>query len=173
MSAAEPDPTAHTALVLEGTSSKVVLAGPTPGMVAAKGLGPSMWLAFIWCGVLLFLVVLAPYLPFIKDPDKPSRFIEQSPSTTNWFGTDQLGRDVFARVVWGGRVSLTIGFAALILGFVIGGLLGITAGFFRGRYERVVMGAMDIMLSFPSLILALALLAALSPPGRRRVRSAR
>jgi len=165
MSVAEPDPTAHTALVLEGTSSKVVLAGPTPGMLAAKGLGPSMWLAFAWCAVLAFFVVGAPYLPFVQDPDTPSRFIEQGPSSAHWFGTDQLGRDMFARVAWGGRVSLSIGFVALILGFFIGGLLGITAGFFRGRYERVVMGAMDIMLSFPSLILALALLAALSPPG--------
>jgi peptide/nickel transport system permease protein len=165
MSVAEPDPTANTALVLEGTSSKVVLAGPTPGMLAAKGIGFSMWLAFIWCGLLGFVVVLAPYLPFVQDPDAPSRFIEQGPSSAHWFGTDQLGRDMFARVAWGGRVSLSIGFAALILGFFIGGLLGITAGFFRGRYERIVMGAMDIMLSFPSLILALALLSALSPPG--------
>ena len=165
MSVAEPDPTAHTALVLEGTSSKVVLAGPSPGMLAAKGFGPGMWLAIVWCVLLTVIVALAPYLPFIEDPDQPSRFIEEGPSTAHWFGTDQLGRDLFARVAWGGRVSLTIGVASLVLGFLIGGLLGITAGFFRGRYERWVMAAMDIMLSFPSLILALALLAALSPPG--------
>src|SRR5688572_19158178 len=123
MSVAEPDPAAHTALVLEGTSSKVVLAGPAPGMLAAKGFGPGMWLAIVWSALLTVIVVLAPYLPFIEDPDQPSRFIEQGPSTAHWFGTDQLGRDLFARVAWGGRVSLTIGVASLVLGFFIGGLL--------------------------------------------------
>ena len=163
MSAAEPD--LPTALALEGTSAPVVLAGTGAEASKAKGLGVGMWLAFIWLAVLGFVVALAPWLPFIKDPDQPSRFIEEGPSAEYWFGTDQLGRDMFARVVWGGRVSLTIGIGSLVLGFVLGGLLGITAGFFRGRYERVVMAVMDIMLSIPSLILALALLAALSPPG--------
>jgi len=163
MSAAEPE--LDLTPLQTSSAAPAVLGGPTPGMLAKKRLGPSMWLAFAWCAVLLFFVALAPYLPFVQDPDKPSRFIEEGPSTAHWFGTDQLGRDLFARVAWGGRVSLTIGIGALLLGFVIGGLLGITAGFFRGRYERVVMGAMDVMLSFPSLILALALLAALSPPG--------
>lgn len=163
MSAAEPD---LVVAPLEGIAAPAVAGGQTPpATYGTKRLGRGMWLAFAWCAALTFVVALAPYLPFVKDPDKPSRFIEQGPSGTNWFGTDQLGRDVFARVAWGGRVSLTIGFASLILGFFIGGLLGITAGFFRGRYERIVMAAMDVMLSFPSLILALALLAALSPPG--------
>ena len=162
MSAVEPD----LALTpLDGSAPPAVLGGPGSSTPAARRLGLSMWLAFGWCALLTFVVALAPYLPFIKDPDKPSLLRQQGPSTTNWFGTDQLGRDLFARVAWGGRVYLTIGVASLVLGFVLGGVLGITAGFFRGRYERVGMAAMDIMLSFPSLILALALLAALSPPG--------
>jgi peptide/nickel transport system permease protein len=84
------------------------------------------------------------------------------------FGTDNLGRDMFARVIWGGRISCAIGTCSLIFGFIIGGFLSITAGFFRGRYERLTMGAMDVMLAFPSLILALALIALLSEPGTQQ-----
>jgi peptide/nickel transport system permease protein len=147
---------------------------PTPLTVGAgtprrKGYGWGMWLAVAWCVVIALLVIFAPVLPFVDDPDLITATSEPyaDPSGEHWFGTDQNGRDLFARVAWGGRVSLTIGFLSLLFGFVLGGALGITAGYFRGRYERVVMSAMDIMLSFPSLILALALLAALSPPGEQ------
>ena len=133
-----------------------------------KSFGWGMWLAVGWCVLIALLTVLAPVLPFVDDPDQITLSEAYAdPSGDHWFGTDQNSRDLFARVAWGGRVSLTIGFLSLIFGFVIGGALGLTAGYFRGRYERVVMGAMDIMLSFPSLILALALLAALSPPNEQ------
>jgi peptide/nickel transport system permease protein len=80
-------------------------------------------------------------------------------------GGDDIGRDVFSRVIWGARVSLFIGVAAVAFGFVIGGTLGLTAGFYGGRFERVVIGAMDIMLAFPALVLALGLITFLSEPG--------
>lgn len=135
--------------------------------VKRRGLGWGFKLAVAWCVFLGLFVALAPALPFLDDPDTSGQVAEEPPSAEHWFGTDQNARDMLARVAWGGRVSLTIGLGSLALGFAIGGLIGITAGYFRGRYERIVMGAMDIMLSFPSLILALALLAALSPPGEQ------
>ena len=87
------------------------------------------------------------------------------PSADNWFGADDIGRDVFSQVIWGGRTSLLIGVSAVAFGFVIGGTLGLTAGYFGGRYEKVVIGSMDIMLAFPALVLALALVTFLSEPG--------
>jgi peptide/nickel transport system permease protein len=142
------------------------LTGTEPeGATAKPGLGIGMWLAIGWCTLLGLLVVLVPWLPFVKDPDELSAALQETPTAQHWFGTDDIGRDMFARVAWGGRVSLSIGLFSLALGFFIGGFVGLTAGYFRGRYERLVMSAIDVMLSFPSLILALALLRALSPAG--------
>src|SRR5689334_11057232 len=95
-----------------------------------KRLNIGMWIAGVWLVVLGLLTLLAPILPFIEDPDKIGvGDVQESPSLAHWMGTDQNGRDLFARVVWGGRVSLTIGVLSLLLGFFIGGLIGITAGY--------------------------------------------
>jgi len=80
-----------------------------------------------------------------------------SPSGTHWLGTDNLGRDVLARVIWGTRVSLIAGIASVEIAMVIGSLLGLTAGFTGGRFDSLVMRLMDAVLSFPPLMLALAL----------------
>jgi peptide/nickel transport system permease protein len=129
-----------------------------------KGFGWGFWLAVGWIAFFGIVLLLVPVLGLDK-PTALSGDLFQSPSGDAPFGTDDVGRDMFSRVLWGGRVSLSIGIVSVVLGFLIGGLLGITAGFFRGRYERAVMTLVDIMLSFPSLILALALLALLSEPG--------
>ena len=131
-----------------------------------KKLGLGFWIAVGWLVLLITLAVLAPVLPFIEDPNVSNAdALEAPPSAEHWFGGDDIGRDVFSRVIWGGRVSLFIGVAAVTFGFVIGGTMGLTAGFYGGRYERVVIGAMDIMLAFPALVLALALVTFLSEPG--------
>jgi peptide/nickel transport system permease protein len=149
-----------TAVVVEVDAAA---AADAPAPRKRRNIG--LWCAGVWLVVLGLLTLLAPILPFLENPDKIGvGGVEDSPSFEHWMGTDQNGRDLFARVVWGGRVSLTIGILALLLGFFIGGLIGITAGYFRGRYEQFTMSGIDIMLSFPSLILALALLRALSPP---------
>lgn len=131
-----------------------------------KKLGIGFWLCVGWLVLLISLAILAPYLPFIDDPNVTSaEALDAEPGGEHWFGGDDIGRDVFSRVIWGARVSLFIGVAAIAFGFVIGGTLGLTAGYYGGRYERVVIGAMDIMLAFPALVLALALVTFLSPPG--------
>jgi peptide/nickel transport system permease protein len=131
-----------------------------------KRLGLGFWIAVAWIALLVTLAILAPVLPFVDDPNKSdAAALDASPSAEHWFGGDDIGRDVFARVIWGARVSLFIGVAAVAFGFVIGGTLGLSAGFYGGRFERIVIGAMDIMLAFPALVLALALITFLSEPG--------
>ncbi len=155
-----------------------VSADEARGQLEVRKLGIGFWLAVTWLGVLILLAVLAPWLPFVQDPAKIDALALRQPpawaSGGSWngalsptfhlFGGDDLGRDVFSRVIWGARVSLFVGVAAVTLGFLLGGSIGLTAGYFRGRFEKIVMSAMDIMLAFPALILALGIVTFLSPP---------
>jgi peptide/nickel transport system permease protein len=132
-----------------------------PGQIAAedlvkKRLGPLFWIAVGWFALVALLALLAPILP-LQDPKTTSSCVRCSASPEHWFGTDTLGRDIFARVVWGGRVSLAVGFASVAFGIAIGGTLGVIAGYFKGRIEAVIMWAMDVLLAFPALLLALVI----------------
>jgi peptide/nickel transport system permease protein len=83
------------------------------------------------------------------------------PSLKHIFGTDHLGRDVFARIVHGGRLSLSLGFVSTAIALVIGGIFGAMAGYFGGRLDSIIMRIMDLLLSLPAILLALAIIAAL------------
>ena len=130
----------------------------TPPAKAKRRLGPFFWLAVVWLAVLVALAVLAPVLPFVDSPKKffPDAF-RTSPSAEHWFGGDAIGRDLFARVIYGARVSLTVGVSSIAIGMLIGGTLGLIAGYFRGTIDTVITSLANIMLAFPALILALAL----------------
>jgi peptide/nickel transport system permease protein len=114
-------------------------------------------------GVLVVLAVLAPVLaPW--DPNRPdTRKILTPPSTSHWFGTDPLGRDVLSRVLYGSRVSLSVGFVSVGIAAIIGVLLGAAAGYHGGMVDNVVMRLVDLMLVFPHFFLLLAVLAFLKP----------
>ncbi len=86
----------------------------------------------------------------------------EGPSGQFWFGTDQYGRDLFGLVLWGSRISLTVGLLAAVLSVLIGALIGITAGHFRGAYATVIMRVTDWFLVMPTLVLAIALATVLS-----------
>jgi peptide/nickel transport system permease protein len=113
--------------------------------------------------VLVVLAVLAPVLaPW--DPNRPdTRKILSAPSSSHWFGTDPLGRDVLSRVLYGSRVSLSVGFVSVGIAAVIGVLLGAAAGYHGGMVDNVVMRLVDLMLVFPRFFLLLAVLAFLKP----------
>ncbi|QXE92372.1 ABC transporter permease [Geomonas subterranea] len=114
--------------------------------------------------VVLFLLSLAagvvtPYRPDTID----AWHVLLPPSASHWFGTDELGRDVFTRVVYGARVSLKVGFVAVGIAVVIGTVIGLFAGFYGGWIDSVLMRLVDIMLCFPTFFLILAVIAMLEP----------
>lgn len=102
---------------------------------------------------------LAPYDPIIPAPQERL----QRPSHKHIFGTDALGRDVFSRVLYGARISMVIGLISVGISSVGGTLLGLTAGYFGGRLDTVIMRLMDIMLAFPAILLAIFITALLGP----------
>jgi ABC-type dipeptide/oligopeptide/nickel transport system permease subunit len=102
---------------------------------------------------------LTPYNPNVNDLTA----VLQAPSSTHWFGTDHLGRDIFTRVLYGGQISLIIAVVVQIISVVIGGLLGLFAGYFGGKTDKVIMAITNIIFSFPGLLFAIAIMAALGP----------
>jgi peptide/nickel transport system permease protein len=114
-------------------------------------------------GTISIAAICAPLLthydPFALNVDN----LLQAPSATHLFGTDALGRDVFARILYGGRVSLWVGFVAVGISTAIGLVLGLTAGYFGGLVDEIIMRGVDVMLCFPSFFLILAVIAFLEP----------
>jgi len=129
-----------------------------------RRLGPLFWIAVGWLVLISLLAALAPWLP-IKDPDAyylvRGERPPYAPSATHWFGTDQDARDMFARTIFGARVSLVIGFVAIAFGMLVGGTTGVVAGYLRGRTDRIVSFVFIVFLSFPSLVLAILITALL------------
>lgn len=107
----------------------------------------------------LFAPWLAPYDPTLVDP----QIALEAPSGLHWFGTDDLGRDVLSRVIWGSRISLAVGIIAVGIGFIVGVGLGLAAGYIGGLFDLLAMRAIDALLAFPALILAISITAALGP----------
>lgn len=124
------------------------------------------FLFFSGLAVVAFFIIVAVFAPFIAthDPahiDFNSVFLP--PSAEHFFGTDDLGRDVFSRIVYGSRISLFVGFVAVGISLAIGVLLGLVAGYFGGVADLLIMRFVDIMLCFPSFFLILAVIAFLNP----------
>lgn len=121
----------------------------------AAMLGLVILLLFIL--ITIFADLIAPY----ELVTTPTRDILQPPSAQHWFGTDDLGRDVFARVIHATRVSLAIGLIATVLSVLVGGILGSVAGYKGGKLDEFLMRLMDALMCIPSTLLALAIVAAL------------
>ncbi|HTG00454.1 MAG TPA: ABC transporter permease [Nitrospirota bacterium] len=118
-------------------------------------------------GILVLLVFVCSIFAPIFSPYNPSTIDIKSiligPSFSHPFGTDDLGRDVLSRMIWGGRISLEVGFVAVGIATLIGIILGSLAGFYGGWVDSVIMRAVDIMLSIPTIFLVLAVIAILEP----------
>jgi len=114
-------------------------------------------------GLLVAIAILAPALsPW--NPDKPdTKRILEGPSAKHWLGTDQIGRDVLSRLLYGSRISLAVGFVSMGIAVLIGILLGAMAGYHGGAVDAFVMRLVDLMLVFPRFFLLLAVLAFLKP----------
>ena len=120
-------------------------------------IGVAIFLA--WVFISIFAAALAPYDPLQQNiVDRL-----QAPSAQHWFGTDQLGRDVFSRVLYGGRLSIPAGILVIVVAGVLGTLLGGLAGFIGGWFDEGAMRLTEIFMAFPTIILAMAIAAALGP----------
>ena len=124
-----------------------------------RRLGLLFWIAIGWVVFVFAVALSADVLPLPSPTDMDMLEKRASFSAGHWLGTDGLGRDELSRVIYGARISLVVGICAPIIGLVIGGALGMLAGYFRGRFESLVVGSMDVLLAFPPLILALAVTA--------------
>jgi peptide/nickel transport system permease protein len=146
----------------EATLATVEVAVAAPARKRRGGrLGVAGWICLIWLIIVTAAALLAPWLP-IDEPDITDFFVDNnSPPGTggHLLGTDQNGFDIFSRLIWGGRVSLVVAVGVLLIGMSVGGLIGLLAGFFRGRTESILMATVDIFLAFPGLILLIAIVA--------------
>jgi peptide/nickel transport system permease protein len=116
--------------------------------------------------ILFILFLTAIFAPFIAPygfdtTDYDNTF--QQPSAEHLFGTDEFGRDIFSRVVYGSRLSLSVGFIAVAISVVIGGTLGAIAGFYQKQIDNLIMRFMDILLAIPQFLLAISIVAVLGP----------
>lgn len=123
-----------------------------------------MALAAAWILVVIFVPLVAPY-----DPLGQTSHLFTEPSAAHLFGTDELGRDVLSRVLWGSRLSIPLAVFLVVAALLIGGTLGGLAGYFGGWVDEVVMRATDLVFAFPTIILAMAVTAALGPSLRNAV----
>ncbi len=121
----------------------------------------------LWFGVVLLVYIIAaifapmisPYSPLAYHPS----IATQGPSLAHLLGTDSLGRDQLSRIIYGTRISLSVGIVSILLGGISGTILGVIAAYFKGWVDQVITMIVDAILSFPSIVLALAIVAALGP----------
>jgi peptide/nickel transport system permease protein len=121
--------------------------------------------------MILTAVLVAILAPFIArySPTTLTPSLLSPPSATNVFGTDELGRDLFSRVVFAARSSLSVAFGAVALAAVVGGLLGTVSGYFGRWVDTIIMRVLDILFAFPAILFAVALVAALGPSIRNLI----
>lgn len=121
--------------------------------------------AVIGAIVIILFVIIAILAPIVApmDPLEISQNRRAFPSSEHWFGTDELGRDVLSRVIYGARISLRVGLVAIGIALTVGALLGVTAAYAGGWADNVIMRLTDIMLAFPGILLAIAIISILGP----------
>lgn len=111
----------------------------------------------VFCAI--FAEIISPYSPIKQD----LMHMFETPSAAHWLGTDEFGRDILSRLIYGARVSLQVGFIAVGIALVTGGMLGAVSGYYSGRLDNTIMRVMDVLLSIPQTLLAIAIVAALGP----------
>jgi len=124
-------------------------------------------LALVGTCIVLFFILLATFAPLFApegiDHQKLTDARLQPPSSEYWLGTDDFGRDIFSRIVYGARISLMVGFFSVVGSIIIGSLLGIISGYYGGVIDGIISRFFDILLAFPSILLAIGIIAVLGP----------
>jgi peptide/nickel transport system permease protein len=113
--------------------------------------------------IAVLAAVVGPWLPIFDPSTQQLALRLEGPSATHWFGMDELGRDIFARVLWGARISLMVGLVVVGISASVGIMLGSIAGYFGGLVDEGISRVIDVLLAFPGLLLAIALVAVLGP----------
>ncbi len=126
-------------------------------------LGVFFWICVGWLGITIASSMFAPLLHLQNPNAAPFVNENASPSLSHWFGTDQQGQDLFSRTVFGGRVSIEVGFGAIIFANIIGGTLGMLAAYRRGKLDLILSSVMYTILAFPATIFVLGLLSFWQP----------
>ena len=128
-----------------------------PGETARRRLGVLFWLSLGWLVLVVALAALAPVLPLKSPTFQDYSAVNIGPAAHHLLGTDDLGRDLLARVIWGSRVSLIIGFGSVALGLLVGGTLGLLAGLRGGFGDSVLNAGAFVLLAFPPLLAILVI----------------
>jgi len=155
-------PAADPALVVPGTLAAAVPAAAPVSVEKskAKRLGIFGWIAIVWLALVALMVFVPGIFPG-PDLDERSReaIVAQQfgPSAEHWLGIDNSGYDLMTKVIYGARASMMVSVIGTVVAFMIGGTLGLIAGYFKGRLDTVLSGIFNIMLAYPTLVLALAL----------------
>lgn len=121
--------------------------------------GIAVWLSVGWLVVLTLAAILADVLPLYDPADTRAGIPLSIPTAQNWLGTDQLGRDLLSRTIYGARVSLVVGLAAVVLSSLVGGAIGVLAGYLQRTVEAVSLFTADVLMAFPSFLLAASIVA--------------
>jgi len=145
--------------VRDGAAFDVGVDTSAVAPVRRRRVGGLFIASLIWIALVALGAIFADLLPIPSPTDMDMLGKRALPSAEHWLGNDVLGRDVFSRLIYGGRISLTVGLLAPVLGVTIGGALGLLAGYFRGRLETFITGGVDVLLAFPPLVFALAVTA--------------
>lgn len=123
-------------------------------------------LAVLGLGIISFFVIIAILAPFIAPEGINEQKLAErlsAPSSAHWLGTDDFGRDILSRIIYGTRISLWIGFVSVLGSIIVGSILGIVAGYYGRWIDMVISRMFDIMLAFPSILLAIAIVTILGP----------
>lgn len=138
------------------------VSAPRPGgLLTALSKNRLSWVGIILLTLIVLIAIFAPLIA-THDPIKQSVLTRlHPPSAEHWMGTDSHGRDVFSRLVYGTRISLLVGFVAIMIAMAVGSFIGILAGYIGGLFDTIIMSVLDVMLSFPALLLGLMIAAML------------
>jgi peptide/nickel transport system permease protein len=128
-------------------------------ILVARPLGALFWLALGWLGVVVILAVTANLLPLDSPNFQNYSAINASPSIHHLLGTDDLGRDLLSRLIFGSRVSLIVGFVSVAIGLAVGGTLGLVSGYKGGRLDLTLNAASFVLLAFPAIVAVIAIVA--------------